>query len=149
MIVADQERLNEANIMADKKKNTSRSQMAEPRTQGSVKDQPARSVKEPPVRSVKVAARDERKEQPMQVSKSVKRDTKGSSTWLVRLRNSKAGRFVQEAYYELRHKVTWPTFVEARNMTIAVILLSAVVGAILVAADFGLYRLFLLIGGGS
>jgi preprotein translocase SecE subunit len=64
----------------------------------------------------------------------------------VRLRNSRVGRFVLEAYYELRHKVTWPTFEEARNMTIAVILLSAAVGTILWVVDEGLkYLSFLLI----
>ena len=56
-------------------------------------------------------------------------------------------RFVREAYYELRYKVTWPTFTEARNMTIAVIVLSAVIGGILSLADLGLLRLFVLITG--
>ena len=54
-------------------------------------------------------------------------------------------RFVLDAYYELRHKVTWPSFNEARNMTIAVLLLSAAVGAVLGAADFGLQHLYFLL----
>lgn len=131
--------------MTDRKKTTGRSQMAETVARGGVKEQPAKGTKEQS--SVKVVARTERKEQPMQMSKSAKRDTKGSPSWFMRLRNSRIGRFAQEAYYELRHKVTWPTFVEARNMTIAVILLSAFVGAILVLADLGLSRLFFLISG--
>jgi preprotein translocase SecE subunit len=56
---------------------------------------------------------------------------------------------VLEAYDELRHKVTWPTFQEARNMTIVVILLSAAVSAFLALADLGLFKLFQLISGGS
>jgi preprotein translocase SecE subunit len=52
-----------------------------------------------------------------------------------------------EAYYELRYKVTWPTFQEARNMTIVVIMLSTAVGAILIGADNVLKYLYLLIIG--
>jgi preprotein translocase subunit SecE len=133
--------------MTDKKKNPSRSQTAATKARDGAKDQP--TARDQSAKGVKVVAREERKEQSMQASKPVKRESKGSPAWLTRLNNSKVGRFVREAYYELRHKVTWPTFEEARNMTIAVIVLSAVVGAILVAADFGLYHLFLLISGGS
>jgi preprotein translocase SecE subunit len=136
--------------MTDKKKNASRSQMAESRARGSDKEQPTRSVKttaredrkEQPAKNVKAATRSE---QPKQEAKPVRRDTKGSSSWMLRFRNNRIGRFIMEAYYELRHKVTWPTFPEARNMTIAVILLSAAVGGILSLADYGLYQLFLLI----
>jgi preprotein translocase SecE subunit len=63
------------------------------------------------------------------------------------VRDNRIVRFLLEAYYELRYKVTWPTFKEARNMTIVVILLSAAVGAILVGADFVLNHLFLLMSG--
>ena len=98
---------------------------------------------------VKAAPRVERKEQPKQkqTSKQTRRDVKGSSSILLRLRNGRVGRFITEAYYELRHKVTWPTFEEARNMTIAVILISAAVGAVLGLVDYGLYYLFLYISG--
>jgi preprotein translocase SecE subunit len=89
-----------------------------------------------------------RKEQGKQESKPVRREAKAPSGLLTRIRNSRVGRFVLDAYYELRHKVTWPTFEEARNMTIVVIGLSAVIAAILGLADFGLVRLFLLIRGG-
>ena len=124
--------------------------MAESRVRGSDKEQPTKSVKttareerkEQPAKNVKAAARSE---QPRQESKPVRRDTKKSSSLALRFRNNRIGRFLIEAYYELRHKVTWPTFAEARNMTIAVILLSAAVGGILALADFGLVRLFFLI----
>jgi preprotein translocase SecE subunit len=152
MVTTDQERLNVASKMADKKKNASRSQMAEPATRGSEKERPARSVK--------TAAREERKEQSArQESKRVeskrvesrpaRREVKKPSALQQRIRNSRIGSFIIEAYYELRHKVTWPTFIEARNMTIAVIVLSAVIGGILALADFGLYHLFFLISGGK
>lgn len=147
MVTTDQERLNVASKMADKKKNASRSQMAEPVTRGSEKERPARSVK--------TAAREERKEQPARQeskraeSRSPRRDVKKPSALQQRIRNSSIGSFIIEAYYELRHKVTWPTFIEARNMTIAVIVLSAVIGGILALADFGLYHLFFLISGGK
>ncbi len=48
-------------------------------------------------------------------------------------------RFIIESYYELR-KVTWPTPREAWNMTLIVIAMSALVAAVLGAADFGLVR---------
>ena len=84
---------------------------------------------------------------------SVKRDTRqqqqqSSSLWR-RIRRIRWVSFVFEAYDELRHKVTWPTFQEARNMTIVVILLSAAVSAFLALADLGLFKLFQLISGGS
>ena len=82
-----------------------------------------------------------------------KRDTRqqqqqSSSLWR-RIRRIRWVSFVFEAYEELRHKVTWPTFQEARNMTIVVILLSAAVSAFLALADVGLLQLFRLISGGS
>jgi len=64
-----------------------------------------------------------------------------------RVRHHRIGRFLYDAYYELRYKVLWPTCREARNMTLVVIALSAVIGIILAAADLGLHRLFLLIIG--
>jgi preprotein translocase SecE subunit len=54
-------------------------------------------------------------------------------------------RFVREAYHELRYKVTWPTFQEARNMTLVVIALSAAIGILLGVVDLGLFKLFQLI----
>jgi preprotein translocase subunit SecE len=80
-----------------------------------------------------------------------KRDTRqpqSTSLWK-RIRRIRWVSFVFEAYDELRHKVTWPTFQEARNMTIVVILLSAAVSAFLALADLGLLQLFRLISGGS
>jgi len=124
--------------MADKKKTTSRSQMAELKARGSEREQPAKGVKTVP--------REERKERrTVQESRSARREGKGPSGLMTRIRNNRIGRFILESYYELRHKVTWPTFEQARNMTIAVIVISGIVGLILAAADFGLYQLFLLI----
>jgi preprotein translocase SecE subunit len=138
-----------ANKMADKKKNTSQSQTAEPKAR-SDSDEKEQS------KSVKAVTR-ERDKREVQETKAVKQQSsKGTSKAapgrLTRLRNGRAARFVFDAYYELRHKVTWPTFAQARNMTIVVILLSAVVGLALWIIDDGLYQLFLLLsrlGGGS
>jgi preprotein translocase SecE subunit len=140
-----------ANKMADKKKNanpgqgTTRSQMVEPKaatvsaTSSSAKDQN---------KEVKAAAR-VRQERKVQESKPVKRESKatpnGPPAWQVRLRRNRSIAFLIDSYYELRHKVTWPTFVEARNLTVVVVLISAVVGLILGAVDYGLYQLFLLL----
>jgi preprotein translocase subunit SecE len=141
-ITAGQERLNVANKMADKKKNASRSQQV-----AAVKTQVSEKEKEQPAKGVKTASREERKAQPKQESKPVRREGKGSPTLLARIRNTRLGRFILDAYYELRHKVTWPTWQEARNMTIVVIILSAVIGAILAGVDYGLYQLFSFISG--
>ena len=145
--------------MADKKKNTSQSatrmqsrsrnrtaaskvrsdEMAMPKADNDEKEQS---------KNVKAVAR-EKDERKVQQSKPVRRENKsqsrGPSNWQVRLRNNRSIRFVLDAYYELRHKVTWPSFNEARNMTIAVLLLSAAVGAVLGAADFGLQHLYFLL----
>ncbi len=75
------------------------------------------------------------------------RDSKESGT-LARLLRSKPARFIRDAYHELRYKVTWPTFEEARNMTFVVLALSTAVGLLLAAADVGLLQLFRLISGG-
>ena len=161
-----------ANKMADKKKNASRSatrsrkqnQMAEPKTrsdenanqsatrsqkQDQVVEPKTRSDEKEPVKNVKAVerTRDERK---AQESKAVRRDSKGPSSkgpakWQVRLRSNRYVRFILDAYYELRHKVTWPTFNEARNMTIVVLLLSAAVGVILGVVDYGLQSLYVLL----
>jgi preprotein translocase SecE subunit len=134
--------------MADKKKNAGRvQQMSEPGVvaKEGTSTKPGVVAKEVPAK----ATRETRKEQPKQESRSTRRETKGTASLQTRFRNSRIGRFIFEAYYELRHKVTWPTTNEARNMTIIVVLLSAAVAVILAIADFGLYHLFLLISGGK
>jgi preprotein translocase subunit SecE len=131
--------------MADKKKNASRSQqVAAVKTQASAEKE---KEQQQPAKSVKTASREERKTQPKQESKPVRRESKGSPTLIARFRSSRLGRFILDAYYELRHKVTWPTWQEARNMTVVVIILSAVIGAILAGVDYGLYQLFSFISG--
>jgi preprotein translocase subunit SecE len=67
---------------------------------------------------------------------------KGSSSPLL---NAPAVRFMRDAYYELRYKVTWPTFPEARNMTFAVIALSVALAIVLGGVDLGLTKLMQLI----
>ena len=151
-ITTKQERLNVANKMAEKKKpagqsalrnqNQGRSQAgASTKAQDSEKEQSAKSVSQT-TKGTRVA---ERKEPVKQESKP-RSGAKGPSM-MERVRANRFGRFVLDAYYELRHKVTWPTFEEARNMTIVVIGLSAVIGAVLGLADFGLTQLFFLISG--
>jgi preprotein translocase SecE subunit len=116
-ITLDRERLNVANKMADKKKSANQSIAAESNVRGSEKVQ----------------------------SKSTKRETKPSPSFWTRFRNYRMVRFVREAYHELRYKVTWPTFQEARNMTLVVIALSAAIGILLGVVDLGLFKLFQLI----
>lgn len=131
------ERLNVANKMADKKKNASQDQLVapKPKSRNSNVETSANKTVKPVTRERKV-----------QESKPVRRETKKPSL-LMRLRGNRFARFVLDSYYELRHKVTWPTFVEARNMTVIVILLSAVVGAVIAAVDYGLFALFKLLSG--
>lgn len=134
-----------AKNMTDKKKNASRSQGAELKSQELKTEEKVLASK-----SVKAPSREERRAPAKQESKPApRRDTRGSASpsTFARLRNSQLGRFLIEAYYELRHKVTWPTFPEARNMTVAVILISVVVGGLLSLLDLGLFQLFLLITG--
>lgn len=125
--------------MTDRKKNVSRSQALELKTQERVQTT---------AKAANTSARDERRESAKSSSKAAARREEKSSI-LARLRKTRAGRFIYDSYYELRYKVTWPTFQEARNMTIAVVVLCAVLGAILSLVDFGLYRLFFLIIGGK
>jgi preprotein translocase SecE subunit len=133
-----------ANKMADKKKNASQSsqvtqsQMTEPKAKG-VEREKEQS------KTVKAATRDRGRDERKEPAK--RRETKSSSTMQSSLRKNKYVRFILEAYYELRHKVTWPTFEEARNMTVVVIVLSVVIGIILGIADFGLLHLYKLIAG--
>ena len=144
-----------ANKMADKKKNSSQRST---RNQSQVVASKARSdeMAVPKVRSdekeqgkqVKATVR-EKDERKAQESKTVRRESKSQSkgppNWQVRLRSNRYFQFVLDAYYELRHKVTWPSFNEARNMTIAVILLSIAIGIILGIADYGLQQLYYLL----
>src|SRR5579863_18976 len=123
--------------MADKKKNASQEQLVAPKAKAS-----NRNVETEPNKTIKPVAR----ERKVQESKPVRREIKKPSL-LMRMRGNRFARFVLDAYYELRHKVTWPTFVEARNMTVIVILLSAAVGAVIAAVDYGLFALFKLLSG--
>jgi preprotein translocase SecE subunit len=151
-----------ANKMADKKKSAGQS-AARSRNRNRTADvKPRSDVKESEKnveavtsdKNVKVVASDkeERKTQEKKPeSKTVRRDSKGSSAakgpskWQIRLRSNRSVRFILDAYYELRHKVTWPTFHEARNMTIVVLVLSAAVGIFLGVVDYGLQSLYLLL----
>ena len=74
-------------------------------------------------------------------------DSKPSSDWWTRLRETRLVTFVFEAYREIRYKVTWPTFQEAWNMTLVVLAFSAAVSAVLSVVDAGLLKLFQLIVG--
>ena len=123
--------------MADKKKNASQDQLVAPKPKARNSDVQTEASK-----MVKPVTR----ERKVQDSKPVRRETKKPSL-LMRLRSNRFARFVLDSYYELRHKVTWPTFIEARNMTAIVILLSAVIGAVIAAVDYGLFALFKLLSG--
>ena len=120
--------------MADKKKNASQSEVAEPKTRSNES------------RSAKAASR-EREERRTREGRATRRDGKQATGLLARLRATRLVTFFFEAYRELRYKVTWPTVQEARNMTIAVIALSAFVAVVLGLADIGLLKLFQLISG--
>jgi preprotein translocase SecE subunit len=128
--------------MADKKKNTSQSQMAEPKARASAKEQS---------KTEKVVARERDEQERKKVRRENKEQKpaprKSSSTLPSRLRRYRLVRFILDAYYELRYKVTWPTFEEARNMTIAVLLLSAAAGVVLGLADLGLLQIFKILAG--
>jgi preprotein translocase SecE subunit len=147
-----------ANKMADKKKSASQG-AARSRSPKQVTDVKAAGDEKESSKNVKAVAReqDESKTQERkQESKTVRRDNKGSFTakpssakgpakWQIRLRGNRYVRFILDAYYELRHKVTWPTFHEARNMTFVVLLLSAAIGIFLGVVDYGLQSLYILL----
>jgi preprotein translocase SecE subunit len=121
-----------ANKMSEKKKSASQGEMEEPKARASEKE----------LKSTRAAARDDR------LSKPARREVKPSAAPAKKsggFRNWAAVRFVREAYRELRYKVTWPTFQEARNMTLVVIVLSTVIGLILGLTDQGLFHLFQLV----
>lgn len=124
-----------ANKMSEKKKSASQSEMEEPRARASERDP----------KSAKASAREER-----QSKQPARRETKATSAPAKKsggFRNSRLVRFVRESYHELRYKVTWPTFQEARNMTFVVIGLSLAVGLVLGLVDSGLFQLFRLVTG--
>lgn len=148
-----------AKHMTDRKRNTARSAAAlktsSEESGKSVKasererESRSESVSTRSAKATKTApARAERREASKSETKAAgRRESKASPNLVSRMRNNRFGRFIYDAYYELRHKVTWPTPKEARNMTIVVIALSAVVGGIIAMADFGLHQLFLWIIG--
>jgi preprotein translocase SecE subunit len=119
--------------MSEKKKSASQSEMEEPK---------ARTNERETTRA-KATAR------PVRQSKPVRREVKqtASARKTGGFRNWRWVRFVRESYHELRYKVTWPTFPEARNMTAIVIVLSTAVGLLLGLVDAGLFQLFKLITG--
>lgn len=130
-----------ANKMADKKKNAGQGEMVPASARGEEKERS---------KNTKAVTR-ERDERKVRESKAVRSSSSSSSkqsTASMRFRNNRIVRFAREAYYELRYKVTWPTFQEARNMSFVVIGLSAAIGIFLGLADLGLFQLFKLITGG-
>ena len=133
-----------ANKMSEKKKSAGQGESEELKAQASEKElKSARASRE------ERAAREERQSKPANkpAAKRDARPTQASSKKSGGWRNWPFMRFVREAYRELRYKVTWPTFVEARNMTIVVILLSTVIGLILGLLDQGLLQAFKAITG--
>jgi preprotein translocase SecE subunit len=127
-----------ANKMSEKKKSASQGEMEEPKAQASEKE----------LKSARATAREGRQSKP--ASKPAKRDARASQASSKKsggFRNWGPVRFSRESYRELRYKVTWPTFVEARNMTIIVIILSTIIGLILGLLDQGLLQAFKLITG--
>jgi preprotein translocase SecE subunit len=128
-----------ANKMADKKKNAGQGEMVPASARGEEKERS---------KNTKAVTR-ERDERKVRESKAVRSSSSSKqSTASMRFRNNRIVRFAREAYYELRYKVTWPTFQEARNMSFVVIGLSAAIGIFLGLADLGLFQLFKLITGG-
>ena len=125
-----------ANKMADKKKQASQSELVEPKERAGEKEQ----------KSVKAMPREERRARD---NKPARREVKQPAVPAKKggFRNWRAVRFMRESYQELRYKVTWPTFEEARNMTFIVIALSAALSIVLGLADIGLFKLFQLISG--
>src|SRR5438105_3999083 len=133
------------NASTDEKTETSVKSSAAGKTETSVKSSATGKTE----KAVKSSARETTRREPTKQENktTLRRDAKGSTSLAKRLRSNRIGSFLYEAYYELRYKVTWPTFREARNMTLVVIALSAVIGIILAGADLGLHRLFLFIVG--
>ena len=126
--------------MADKKKNTSQAKMvtSAPLPRNSEKEQEQQS------KSAKATTRERERGRE---NKPVRRESKQPSQTSLRFRNNRIVRFILDAYQELRYKVTWPTFAEARNMTIMVLAISGAVGILLGIVDAGLTQLFLILTG--
>ena len=133
-----------ANKMAAKKKNASQSQSqtAEQKARDGEQEQGKSTKAEARARIERKGSESKTAARPRETNRS---GSKGSSETLTRLRSNRIVRFLFESYYELRYKVTWPTAVEARNMTFVVIALSVAVGLILGLADLALSQLYLLI----
>jgi preprotein translocase SecE subunit len=127
-----------ANKMADKKKNAGQGEMVPASARGEEKERSKNT-------RAATRERDERKVRENKAARSSSSSKQSQTS--TRFRNNRIVRFVREAYYELRYKVTWPTFEEARNMTFVVIALSAAIGLLLGLADLGLFQLFRLITG--
>ncbi len=49
---------------------------------------------------------------------------------------SKFGNYIQEAYDELLHKVTWPTWEELQQTTVIVLIALSMVTAVVFGMDF-------------
>jgi len=133
-----------ANKMSEKKKSASQGEMEEIKAQVSEKELKSAKTSTREERS----AREERQSKP--ANKPAKRDARSSQASSKKsggFRNWTFVRFVRESYRELRYKVTWPTFIEARNMTIVVIVLSTIIGLILGLLDLGLLQAFKAITG--
>jgi len=140
MGTTDRERLNVANKMADKKKNASQAKMVAPAPIAKSGEKEKESSK-----TVKAVARERDERRERESKSSGRSESKQGPSTRQRFRNNRLVRFVRESYHELRYKVTWPTFEEARNMTFVVIGLSLAVGLLLWIADVGLFQLFQLI----
>src|SRR5689334_13392678 len=131
--------------MTDRKKNSHRSQTTALKTPSRKQTQVEKSVEAPvledrelnkpvSVKSAKAPAPENHREPtPIKGTKTEARQLSRQETKAAsrrepkappRWRNNAAGRFIYDAYYELRHKVTWPTLIEARNMTLVVLALS-------------------------
>ena len=130
--------------MAAKKKNASQSQSqtAEQKARDGEQEQGKSTKAEARARIERKGSESKTAARPRETNRS---GSKGPSETLTRLRSNRIVRFLFESYYELRYKVTWPTAVEARNMTFVVIALSVAVGLILGLADLALSQLYLLI----
>lgn len=133
-----------ANKMAAKKKNASQSQSqtAEQKARDGEQEQGKSTKAEARARIERKGSESKTAARPRETNRS---GSKGPSETLTRLRSNRIVRFLFESYYELRYKVTWPTAVEARNMTFVVIALSVAVGLILGLADLALSQFYLLI----
>jgi len=49
-------------------------------------------------------------------------------------------RYIAESWSELK-KVTWPTRVQVRNLTVLVFLISAIIGVFIAAVDFVFFQI--------